>query len=167
MNNADNTKQPVLNANGVSSARLRNAKNTRPNFEPRDVVSISAGGFIGANARYLFGIWASAHLGSHWPFGTWIINITGCFVLGLFVPIQQARGWSDQTRLAVAIGFLGAYTTYSTFELDTYGLFQHHRYLASAVYVPTSFTAGFLAVYLGAVAARLLIYIGSSKNERN
>lgn len=125
-------------------------------FTFRDVAAISAGGFVGANARYILGTWATTVLGSQWPFGTWLINITGCFVLGLFVPMQQARGWSDQMRLAVAIGFLGAYTTYSTFELDTYGLIEQHRYGAAVGYAASSFAVGFLAVYLGSVTARLL-----------
>ena len=140
------------------------SKDRKKDFDPRDVIAISVGGFAGANARYLLALWAAARFGTNWPVGTWIINITGCFVLGAFIPLQQARGWSDKTRLVVAIGFLGAYTTYSTFEFDTFGLCQKHHYFAAAGYVFSSFSMGFLAVYVGAVLARVLTQLGRLPN---
>jgi CrcB protein len=118
---------------------------------------IGLGGFIGANARYVVGGWVQSRMGTSFPYGTFVINVTGCFILGLFATLALKYTWSDYWRLLIAIGFVGAYTTFSTFEYETLGLLAYGgRYLDAAVNLIASVTIGLFAAYLGVVAARIL-----------
>jgi CrcB protein len=81
---------------------------------------IGLGGFLGANLRYVVGGWAAEKWGASFPFGTLLINVTGSFVLGLFLAAVTGRLAIDpRWRLFFAIGFLGAYTTFSTYTYET------------------------------------------------
>ena len=80
---------------------------------------IGLGGFLGANARYWLGGWVQARWGATFPWGTFVINVTGSFLLGFFMTLVTERFALPQSaalRLVVAIGFVGAYATFSTFE---------------------------------------------------
>ncbi len=122
------------------------------------VLVVGAGGFIGANARYLLGGWVQQRWGASYPYGTLVINVTGSFVLGLFATLALRFAWSDNWRLLIAIGFVGAYTTFSTFEYETLQLVaQGRQYGAAAANVVGSVALGLVAAYLGIVAARLLL----------
>jgi CrcB protein len=100
---------------------------------------------------------AQQKLGAGWPYGTFLINVTGSFVLGLFGTLTLRFAWSDYWRLLIAIGFVGAYTTFSTFEYESLRLItEGGRYRAAAVNLVGSVIAGFFAAYVGVVAARLL-----------
>ncbi|HXG24359.1 MAG TPA: fluoride efflux transporter CrcB [Chthonomonadales bacterium] len=106
---------------------------------------IGLGGFIGANARYIIGGWVQQKWGSSFPYGTFVINITGSFILGLFATLALRFTWSEYLRLWVAIGFVGAYTTFSTFEYETLRLIMEGRqYFAAAFNVLGSVMVGFL-----------------------
>jgi fluoride exporter len=119
---------------------------------------VGAGGAVGAIARYLVGGWVQERWGPSFPAGTFVVNITGCFVLGLFATLALRFAWSDEWRLFIAIGFVGAYTTFSTFEYETLRLVaEGTRYRAAAVNVLGSVVTGLFAAYLGVVAARLLL----------
>jgi len=86
---------------------------------------IGLGGFLGANARYLLSGWAAQKWGASFPYGTLLINATGSFILGLFLAATTGRVLVDpRWRLFFAIGFLGAYTTFSTY---TYLDFIHSQ----------------------------------------
>src|SRR5262245_59817825 len=80
---------------------------------------VGIGGFIGANVRFIVGQWAAQKWGTAFPYGTFLINITGSFILGLFATLTLKFLWDDTWRLLIAIGFVGAYTTFSTFEYET------------------------------------------------
>lgn len=119
---------------------------------------VGLGGFIGANARYLLGGWVQQRWGPSFPAGTFVVNISGSFLLGLFVTLALRLTWSEEWRLLIAIGFLGAYTTFSTFEYETLRLIAEGRqYGAAAFNLLGSVLFGFVAAYLGIVAARLLM----------
>ncbi len=119
---------------------------------------VGAGGFAGAVARYLLGGWVQERFGPSFPYGTFFINITGSFVLGLFATLSMRYAWDEQWRLLIAIGFVGAYTTFSTFEYETIQLIaEGGRYRAAAVNLMGSVIVGFIAAYLGVVIARLLM----------
>lgn len=119
---------------------------------------VGAGGFAGAVARYLVGGWAQQWWGPSFPYGTFIINVSGSFILGLFATLSIRYAWSEQWRLLIAIGFVGAYTTFSTFEYESIQLISEGgRYRAAAINLAGSVVAGFFAAYLGVVAARLLM----------
>jgi CrcB protein len=84
---------------------------------------ISIGAVLGANARYWLGGWAAERFGTTFPFGTLIINLTGSFVLGLFLTLITDRFLVDPNwRLLVAIGFLGSYTTFSSYTYESVNL---------------------------------------------
>lgn len=81
---------------------------------------ISLGGILGANARYVLGTWIATRYGTSFPYGTLVINVSGSFVIGLFLTLIAERfvlhpNW----RLFFAVGFLGAYTTFSTFSFES------------------------------------------------
>ncbi len=118
---------------------------------------VGLGGFIGANARYIVGGWVQQKWGPSFPYGTFIINVTGSFILGVFSTLFMRLAWNEQWRLLIAIGFVGAYTTFSTFEYESLQLIvQGSRYRAAAVNLAGSVVAGFFAAYLGVVLARSL-----------
>ena len=86
---------------------------------------VGLGGFLGANARYLLGSYISDRWGAVFPLGTFIINITGSFILGFFMAFAEERPFiAPSARLMFAVGFVGAYTTFSTFEYETMRLIQ-------------------------------------------
>ncbi len=97
------------------------------------LISIGAGGFLGACTRYLFGAWVVSRLGSGSPVGTLAVNFAGSLLLALFL------GWSTrqsplapQTRLFVSVGFCGAFTTFSTFAFESVTLAREGQLLAAA-----------------------------------
>jgi CrcB protein len=119
---------------------------------------VALGGAAGAVARYAIGSWAQARFGSGWPYGTFLINMSGSFVLGLFATLAMRFVWSEHWRLLIAIGFLGAYTTFSTFTYESLQLIAEGRqYRAAALNVIGSLVIGLLAAYLGVVTARLFL----------
>jgi CrcB protein len=118
---------------------------------------IGLGGFLGANCRYLVGGWAANQFGSAFPFGTLIINLTGSFVIGLFLTWIGGRfvappGW----RLFFAVGFLGAYTTFSTYTFESLALLQSRAYLAGLANLFGSAALGIGAVALGSIVGGLM-----------
>ena len=117
---------------------------------------VGLGGFVGANSRYILGQWVATKWGTAFPYGTFIINVTGCFILGLFATLTLRFVWNDNWRLLVAIGFVGAYTTFSTFEYETLQLFANGSWKQALINTVGSVVLGFGAAYLGVVAARLL-----------
>jgi CrcB protein len=117
---------------------------------------VGIGGFVGANARYILGSWAAKQWGTAFPYGTFIINVTGCFILGFFATLTLRYAWNDNWRLLIAVGFLGAYTTFSTFEYESLQLISEGSLARAAANILGSVVLGFFAAYLGVVAARLL-----------
>src|SRR5207249_11957345 len=93
---------------------------------------VGLGGFLGANARYWLGGWIQARWGTGFPWSTFVINITGSFILGLFMTLTTERFAprnAPALRLLVAIGFVGAYTTFSAFEFETLVLVETATWL--------------------------------------
>lgn len=117
---------------------------------------IGVGGCLGAISRYWLGLRITGMTSSGFPWGTLIINLSGCFILGLFIILSQSRlKLNSQLRLAISTGFLGAYTTFSTFSVETLGLFNEGKLLKAVVYVFTSIFLGIVLVWLGTYTARL------------
>jgi len=118
---------------------------------------IGLGAFLGANCRYLVGGWAANLLGAGFPYGTLIINVSGSFIIGLFLTLITGRFVTPPSvRLFFAIGFLGAYTTFSTFTFESLTLIQSRAYLAAAVNLLGSITLGMVAVTLGTFVGGLI-----------
>ena len=111
---------------------------------------VGIGGFFGAIARYWIDGWISTRYRGDFPLATFVINVSGCFVLGFFMALAVERLAIDpRLRLFVGVGFVGAYTTFSTFEYETERLSSAGGAWISAANVALSVAAGFLAVWIG------------------
>jgi CrcB protein len=118
---------------------------------------VGLGGFLGANARYLIGGWVAERFGTTFPYSTLVINVTGSLLLGFFLTLTTERFVADPGwRLFFAIGFLGAYTTFSTFSFESVALLQERAWWLALANVFGSTLLGLAAVLLGIALARLL-----------
>jgi CrcB protein len=116
---------------------------------------IGAGAFLGANVRYLLGGWAAQRWGTEFPYGTLIINISGSFILGLFLALATERYLIDpRWRLFFAIGFLGAYTTFSAYTYESIQLLLNGNWVPGLLNLLGSNLLGLLAVVLGIALGR-------------
>jgi fluoride exporter len=120
------------------------------------VLWIAIGGSAGALARFFVATAVSERLGVLFPYGTFLINVTGCFLLGFLAGGIEAQVIPAGVRPALAIGFLGAYTTFSTFGLETLALLEEGSVLLAVVYVAASVLIGVGAVALGLWTGRAL-----------
>jgi CrcB protein len=117
-------------------------------------LAVAAGGALGAVARYFLGGTVLSRVASPFPTATFVINVTGSFILGFFLTLVTERAhFSPHVRLAVAVGFVGAYTTFSTFEYETLRLAEERGMTLALLNVVLSVAVGFAAVWGGMVAA--------------
>src|SRR5438477_11136986 len=113
-------------------------------------LTVGAGGFLGAVARYAVTLLVARFWSRDFPLAPLLTNVSGSFILGLFATLAAERlSWDPAWRLFVATGFVGAYTTFSTFEYETERLTQTGAGGWAAVNVLVSVIAGFTAVRLG------------------
>lgn len=118
-------------------------------------LTVGAAGFVGAVARFGLNATAAAVVPGRPWLGTLAINVTGSFALGYFLSAFDERfGAGHPARLAVAVGFLGAYTTFSTFTYEADGLLRRGEYATFGLYVGGSVVLGLLACAAGAAAGR-------------
>jgi CrcB protein len=123
----------------------------------RTIVAIAVAGALGALARYGLDGAVSRRLPTSFPWGTFVVNISGSLVLGFLLTLMTERLTTEPwLRSALAIGFLGAYTTFSTLQYETYRLLEDGALGLAATNVFGSAAAGLVAVYLGVVAGRAL-----------
>ncbi len=120
----------------------------------KEMVWVGLGGFLGAIARYLFGLWIAARFGTAFPYGTFVINISGSFVLGIIMGLLDAHVLAPAVRLSLAIGLIGAYTTFSTFTYETLRLIEDGSVLLATTNVVGSVVVGLLVAVLGLAAGR-------------
>ena len=114
------------------------------------VLFVALGGAIGSAARYLVGGWFAARFGAAFPYGTFVVNVTGSFIVGLFLAYAQERvSLSPYWRLFFAVGFVGGYTTFSTYEYESVRLLQDGEMLLAAVYLIGSVVTGGVAAIAG------------------
>jgi fluoride exporter len=122
------------------------------------VLLVALGGALGAVARFLVGTWFVRRLGATWPYATLFINLTGCFLIALFLTAATERmpGLNGGWRYLFPIGFVGAYTTFSTYEYELARLVSAGEVAAAFGYFAASNVLGFGAVLLGSWLARTL-----------
>ncbi len=121
---------------------------------------IGLGGFLGANARYLVQSWAAGRWGGAFPYGTMIANVTGSLLLAFFMTIATERlSLSPQTRLFLATGFLGGYTTFSSFGYETWQLLETAGRLQFGLNFLGNIVLGATGVLLGVALARWVMLL--------
>ena len=119
------------------------------------ILSVAVGGAFGAVARYLINISPFARLFDKFPFPTFFINITGSFLIGfLLIVLTDKMEVNDNLRMAVIVGFLGAFTTFSTFEMEVFGLMRERQLLTAFLYLALSIMVGFAGVVAGVALGR-------------
>ena len=118
-------------------------------------LAVAIGGALGAMSRYAVALLVANFWTRDFPLATLLINVSGSFVLGLFSTFAAERSALDPLwRLLIATGFVGAYTTFSTFEYETQRLTESGAAWWGLINIVTSVVAGFVAVQLGVYLAR-------------
>ena len=116
---------------------------------------IGLGGFLGAIARYIVALWIGQRWGRTFPLGTFVVNVSGSFLISLLMSLFTERFMvNPQLRLFLVIGFLGAYTTFSTFEYETGNLVKDGEWSMALANVILSVIAGFVALKFGETIAK-------------
>ncbi len=119
------------------------------------IVAVALGGSVGAVARYLINISPLASVFGKFPLPTFVINITGSFLIGfLMIVFADKYVVSENVRMAVIVGFLGAFTTFSTFEMEVFGLIRERELLTGFLYLFLSILIGFVGVVAGVELGR-------------
>lgn len=117
-----------------------------------NILLVMVGGFFGAIVRFKLGEWIQTENG--FPLGTFLINLIGCFLLGWFLTFMSRRENSKpQLNLLIGTGFTGAFTTFSTFSVETIHLFQDGHILLGMLYTVSSIGFGLVLAYLGSICA--------------
>jgi CrcB protein len=126
---------------------------------PLNILLVALGGAIGSVARYLTGVAAGRVLGLKFPYGTLTANILGGLLMGLLVGVLALRGGEHQERwrLLIAVGFLGGYTTFSSFSLELARMVETKAWGQAMGYSLGSVIAGVCAVFLGLFLVRRLL----------
>lgn len=122
------------------------------------ISAVAVGGAFGAIARHLINISPLAETFKNFPLPTFVINVSGSFLIGFLAIILTDRfEVSETVRLAVIVGFLGAFTTFSTFEMEIYGLTAERNSSIGLLYLLLSVVVGFVAVFAGVRFARVFV----------
>lgn len=120
-------------------------------------LAISVGAVLGANARYLVSLYVAERFGSAFPYGTLLINVSGSVVIGFFLTLTAERlAVPPAVRLFFVTGFLGAYTTFSTYSFEAATLLRQGAYAPGLIYLIGSVVGAMVGVFAGIMAAELL-----------
>ena len=120
-------------------------------------LAVASGGAFGALARYLAAGWVQSLAGDFYPWGTMVVNLVGCAVLGFLMTWFQSTVASPELRSLVTIGFLGSFTTFSTFSYETVAMLRDGEWWRAGGYLAGSVGIGLVAVWLGMNVASALI----------
>ena len=121
----------------------------------KEVLVIFLGGGIGSVCRYLAGLSITRQLETPFPAGTFAVNLTGCFLIGLFYSLANRHAWlSPEWRLFLITGICGGYTTFSSFSFESISLLRNGNTLYFFLYVSLSVVLGLAATLIGAAVAR-------------
>jgi fluoride exporter len=116
---------------------------------------VGLGGCLGSILRFWLGSYIGGRLGSRFPYGTFVINVTGSFLIGMVLTLlAEKTQWGPNWRYLIPIGFIGGYTTFSTFEYETLRLVQDGQMVTAMLNVVGSVVVGFAGVWAGVVAGR-------------
>lgn len=122
----------------------------------KEFLIVAGGSFFGGGLRYVVSKAAQAWLPVAFPWGTFTVNIVGCFIIGLLSALPMGGWLSPQTKLFLTTGFCGGFTTFSTFMNEGYGLARQGDTLVFTLYIIASLAVGMLAVVLGHYIPKLI-----------
>jgi CrcB protein len=115
---------------------------------------IAIGGGLGSIARYWVGSTISGRMGTRFPYGTFVINITACIIIGFALTYLGKRtGMDPAWRFLIAVGFIGAYSTFSTYEWETLSTLRSGAFALASLYAVGSLILGLAATWCGALLA--------------
>ena len=117
-------------------------------------IALGIGTLFGGYGRYILDGLVHQTLGSKFPYGTMVINLAGCFVIGMLDALSEKFLLSTAARVLLMTGFCGAFTTFSTFMLETFHLVRGGELVRAAANVSISFAVGFALFYLGTLIVR-------------
>lgn len=115
----------------------------------KTLLLIGSGGFLGTVSRYLLSRYISLQWPHAFPFGTFTVNILGCLLIGIVMGLTFQSALSPQNRLVLATGFCGGFTTFSTFSLEMFEIYQKGQWAVSFAYMAASVIFGLIALWLG------------------
>ncbi len=120
-----------------------------------NILLVGVGGFLGSITRYLASGWVQQITQSvEFPYGTLVVNLVGCFVIGLLAQLADARGvFTTETRAFIFVGLLGGFTTFSSFSNETMNLIRDGEMFSALANVSAHIILGLSAVWLGRVVA--------------
>lgn len=126
---------------------------------PLALAAVAIGGAFGSVLRYLVSIWFLEKVGAGFPWGTFTINVSGAFLIGVVLELADTwAGFSPYVRLLCATGILGGYTTFSTFAYETYILSAGSFSITSVAYAGGSVVAGVIATIGGVALVRVVLH---------
>jgi CrcB protein len=121
-------------------------------------LAISLGAMPGALSRYYLTAMLQQWVGAAFPWGTLVVNLSGALVMGMFTTLAVERTWiSPDLRLVIAVGFLGSYTTFSTYQWEVFTLWSQEQWIVPTAYWLGSALCGLLCLELGNYLARWLL----------
>lgn len=119
------------------------------------ILLVGAGGAVGSVARFLSQQMIARYYPSSFPWGTLIVNIVGCFIIGIVYAFgEKGNLLSPEMRLLLATGFCGGFTTFSTFAYENISLMREGELLYTFLYIAASIIVGFLAAYIGVLVVK-------------
>ena len=118
---------------------------------------IAFGGALGSIARYWVGSTIAGRMGTKFPYGTFVINMTACVLIGFSLTLLARRAdMNPAWRFLIPVGFIGAYSTFSTYEWETLSTMRSGAFLLAALYAVSSLVLGLAAVWCGSMIAEIL-----------
>ncbi|HTV60672.1 MAG TPA: fluoride efflux transporter CrcB [Verrucomicrobiae bacterium] len=118
---------------------------------------VAFGGALGSVLRFWAGGYVSTRMGTRFPYGTFVINITASFLIGFIMTVLAERtNWNPNWRYLIPIGFLGGYSTFSAFEYESFRVFQDGELLIAGMNIVFSVVVGFFSVWLGVITGRTI-----------
>jgi fluoride exporter len=116
----------------------------------KNFLIVGFGGAVGSMLRYALQRCFQAQTAATFPMGTLLVNIAGCFLIGIFwAIISRSITWNEEIKLLLMTGFCGGFTTFSAFTMEGFGLLKENRTLLFVIYLSASVVGGFLATFIG------------------
>lgn len=117
--------------------------------------TIGVGSFIGGVLRYLFSSLMQTRVDTSFPWGTMIVNLTGCFLIGLCYGLAEKNNLSSEMVMFLTTGLLGGFTTFSAFSNETISMFRDGQMFSALIYVAISVVVGLSLTFLGLQSVKL------------